>query len=272
MNNIYSYITPMIESLNIVPRIVQLYFPAINWKGDPKGHIGNSDAFFFVVSGECCVIMDEESHILKDGDLIYMPKGKMRAYFSMCRNLTMYEINFEATINSKPWNEALGIDNLSPVVRVEDVSHMAKLFEDSLRYEMNKNPMYDVIFCANIALVMKEFLLKHSEKRKLTTPFDEVVSYMRRNIDKTLRVEELAAICYMQPTYFIKKFKTAFGKSPIVYFNKLKIYKAMTYLASTDMSVYEISKAVGIYDNSYFSRMFKNYCNMTPSEYKGMFS
>ncbi len=271
MNNIYSYITPMIESLNIIPKIVQLYFPPINWKGDPKGHIGNSDAFFFVMSGECCVILDNECHILRSGDLVYMPKGKMRAYFSMCRELTMYEINFEAYVNTKPWNEALGIDNSFPVVHSDNGEYIAKLFEDSLRYEMNKDPMYDVIFCTNIAMVMKEFIIKHTEKRKLTASFDDVIRYMHSNIDKAIKLEELAAICYMQPTYFIKKFKASFGESPIVYFNKLKVYKAMTLFASTDMSVYEVSRAVGVEDNSYFSRMFKKLCNMTPTEYKGMF-
>ncbi len=271
MNSVYSYITPMIESLSIIPKIVQLYFPPINWKGDPKGHIGNSDAFFFVVSGECCVILDDKSHILRSGDLVYMPKGKKRAYFSMCRELTMYEINFEAYINSKNWNEVLGVDMSETVIRVEDEAYIAKLFEDSLRYEMNKDPMYDVIFCANIAMIMKEFILKHSDKRKLTSPFDNVISYMHQNVDKALKVDDLAAICYMQPTYFIKKFKASFGESPIVYFNKLKVYKAMTFFATTDMSVYDVSRAVGVEDNSYFSRMFKKMCNMTPTEYKAIF-
>ena len=271
MNNAYSYITPMIDSFKIIPRIVQLYFPPINWKGDPKGHIGKSDAFFFVVSGECCVIINGEAHILRSGELIYMPKGKVRSYFSMCQELTMYEINFEAYINSCPWNEALGVDGSYPVVSVDDCSYIAGLFEASLRYEMNKDAMYDVIFCANIALVMKEFLIKHFEKRKLTSPFDDVIKYMRENIDKPVKVDTLASVCYMQPTYFIKKFRQSFGEPPMAYFNKMKIYKAMTYLASTDMSVYEVSKAVGIYDNSYFARMFKNHCNITPSEYKSMF-
>lgn len=270
MNNVYSYLTPMIESFNIIPKIVQLYFPPINWKGDPKGHIGNSDAFFLVVDGECCVIIEGESHILRSGDLVFMPKGKMRSYFSMCKELTMYEINFEAYVNGKPWNEALGVDMTYPVIHTGDVSSIAKLFEDSLRYEMNKDPMYDVIFCANIALVIKEFLLKHAEKKKLTTPFDEVISYMHKNVEKALKLSELASISYMQPTYFVKKFKLSFKESPIVYFNKLKVYRAMTLFATTDMSVYEVSKAVGVYDNSYFSRMFKKYTNMTPSEYKGI--
>ena len=270
MNNNYPYITPMIESFNIIPRIVQLYFPPINWKGDPKGHIGNSDAFFFVVSGECCVIVDGECHILKSGDLAFMPKGEMRSYFSMCKDLTMYEINFEAYINGEPWHKVLGIskENGNLMVHIDKGEDIAKLFEDSLRYEMNKDVLYDVVFSANISLIIREYILEYNRRKKLTTPFTSVLSYMRQNIDKSLKVEDFASVCYMQPTYFIKKFKSALGDSPIVYFNKLKIYKAMLCLTSEDMSVLDASRAVGIYDSSYFSKMFKKICNMTPSEYK----
>lgn len=273
MNNNYFYITPMIESFRVIPRIAQLYFPRVNWKGDPKGHRGNSDAFFFVVSGECCVIVNDECHILKSGDLVYMPKGEMRSYFSMCNELTMYEINFEAYVNEIPWNNALNItsSNSSLMVHTDNPEYIAELFEQSVRYEMNKDAMYDVIFTANIGLIIKEFLLKYAENKHLTVPFEPVVGYMRKNTDKSLKIEELASVCYMQPTYFIKKFKKAYGVSPIVYFNKLKIYRAMLLLASTDMSVLEVSREIGIYDSSYFSKMFRTYCNMTPSEYKSKF-
>lgn len=273
MNNNYFYITPMIDSFRVVPRIAQLYFPRINWKGDSKGHIGNSDAFFFVVSGECCVIVDGRCHILRSGDLIFMPKGEMRSYFSMCSDLTLYEINFEAFVNDIPWNKALNIsgERGQRMVHTDNPSYIARLFEECVRYEMNKAFMYDVIFTANISLVIKEYLLKYTENKNLTKPFEEVVEYLEANIHKSLKIEDMASVCYMQPTYFIKKFKAAMGDSPIVYFNKLKIYKAMFLLATTDLSVLDVSRKVGIYDSSYFSKLFRSYANMTPREYKSKF-
>ena len=72
----------------------------------------------------------------------------------------------------------------------------------------------------------------------------------------------------MQTTYFITKFKSVFGDTPITYLNKLKIYKAMTLLATTSLPIDKVSNAVGIYDNSYFSKLFKKFCFVTPLEYK----
>jgi len=76
---------------------------------------------------------------------------------------------------------------------------------------------------------------------------------------------------YMQPTYFIKRFGEIFGVPPLYYFNRMKIYKAMGLLAGTDLSVEEISKQLGITDTSYFTRMFKKHCSLTPTAYRAEF-
>ena len=72
----------------------------------------------------------------------------------------------------------------------------------------------------------------------------------------------------MQTTYFIKMFKKQYGIPPIAYFNRLKIYKAMSLLLSTDLSVDAIAQNVGINDPSYFARMFREHANITPTRYR----
>ena len=59
---------------------VELYSTPITWKGDPVGHIGKKDAFFYVVKGECYVRIENESFIIKEGELAFLPEGKMRTY------------------------------------------------------------------------------------------------------------------------------------------------------------------------------------------------
>ena len=60
----------------------------------------------------------------------------------------------------------------------------------------------------------------------------------------------------MQTNYFIRRFKTAYGLPPIAYLGRLRLYKTMELLASTEDSIEQISKAVGIPDTSYFARFF----------------
>ena len=141
-----AHLFPSIESFYLKPVIVQLYVPPITWKGDHKGHIGMNDAFFYVVSGECFVLIEEECFILRAGQLAFLPKGKMRTYSSMNQNLTMYEINFECSINGKNWYEALRLEDGHYRVSVQDTGHLSRLFEESARYEYKKSMAYDMVF------------------------------------------------------------------------------------------------------------------------------
>ena len=272
MLNTYSYLMPSIKNLTLEPKIVQLFIPPIKWKGDAVGHIGNNDALFFVASGECCIIIEEKSFIIKEGELAFLPKNKMRSYTTVHEeSLTLYEVNFDAKIDGVYWYDALGFSGDAFVVNPKNKAEIKRLFEESVRYEHKKNILHEFNFCANILAVLREYIMERSESESLARPFDAVIDYMNENIDKQIRIEELAALVYMQPTYFIKKFKAAFGESPIVYLNKLRIYKSLYLLASTSLSLGEVAVKVGIYDSSYFSRMFKSYSGTTPSEYKNLF-
>jgi AraC-like DNA-binding protein len=272
MINTYSYLTPSINNIKLEPKIVQLYVPPIKWKGDPIGHIGKNDALFFVASGECCFIVEDVSFVALEGQLVFLPRGKMRSYTTVNEErLKLYEMNFVAEIDEKYWYDAVGFKKNIYAIAPERPSEIQRLFEESVHYEMNKSISYDFALCSNIMQVLKEYISVRLSLESKAQPFDDVIKFMHSNMQRQLKIEELAALSFMQPTYFIKKFKSAVGESPIVYLNKLRIYRAIYLLASTNDTLSDIAKSVGIFDSSYFSRMFKAYSNTTPSEYRALF-
>lgn len=271
MNDNFSYLKYPAGGFSLRPIAVQLYVPPIVWRGDPVGHIGTNDCFFFLLSGECCIQIEEESFVLKSGQLAFLPRGKRRTYTTMDDNITMYEIAFEFNIDDVYWYDAMGFDKDLFCVDVDDPAVLSAYFESSLRHEFNKNIMYDVICFSNIAEILKTYVMMRHETERKIQPFTEVLRFMKDNLHRQIRVEELAHVACMQTTYFIKKFKAAFGLSPINYLNKLKIYHAMTLLLAGDQSIDKIGKAIGIFDNSYFSRMFKKFCSVSPIEYRKLF-
>ncbi len=264
MNNFFK-----IESISVKPIGIYLYIPPIVWKGDSVGHIGENDLFFFVLEGECFLNIDSESHIVKPGQLAYLPKGKRRAYTHISERFTMYEMAFSATANGENIMDLLGLTKNNYVIDIADVEQMRLLFETSHRKELFKNPIYDISWCANILNIIRIY----TEERQKTNSQDSIIfkpvlQHMTNNIDKSIKTEEFAAIVYMQPTYFIRRFKKCFGMPPGAYFNRLKIYKTMGMLAGTELPVEEIASSVGIDDTSYFARLFKKYCGVSPSKYR----
>ena len=259
------------EGFSITPIAAHLYVPPITWRGDPVGHIGKYDCFFFVLSGECYVKIDDISFVLKEGQLAFLPKGKMRTYTTMSPGFTMYEIAFEFKLGKEDWSNSISTSFESYCVDISDTAALSELFEGCVRHEFNKDMLYNIICFSNIAAIARIYLEAGYEAEIKAKPFSEVVKYIELSLNRQIKVEELAKIACMQTTYFIKKFKAAFGISPINYINKQKIYRSMTLLLSTDLSVEKIAQSIGIFDNSYYSRIFKKHCSLSPVEYRRLF-
>jgi AraC-like DNA-binding protein len=76
--------------------------------------------------------------------------------------------------------------------------------------------------------------------------------------------------CYVSRTVFYHKIKTLTGLTPIDFLRQKRLSIAAQLIAQSDYNVSEIAYNTGFNDTKYFSRKFKEYFGMTPSEYKTM--
>lgn len=93
------------------------------------------------------------------------------------------------------------------------------------------------------------------------------MEFMYRNVDKKLKVEDIAAAVKMSRSHFQTVFRKATGQSVMSCFNSLKIRQAKIMLRKGVHTSAEIAAALGYSSESYFSRQFKQHTDMTPTEY-----
>ena len=67
---------------------------------------------------------------------------------------------------------------------------------------------------------------------------------------------------------FARIFKKETGKTLSDELNEIRIQHAKKLLASTALSINEISKMIGYENECYFSAVFKRYTDTTPSEFR----
>lgn len=90
--------------------------------------------------------------------------------------------------------------------------------------------------------------------------------YLANHVADNITLEQAAARCSLGKSQFCILFKKATGETFINYFNRLKMETAYTMLGSGNVQVQEAAARIGIRDISYFSRLFKKFYQISPSE------
>ncbi len=110
----------------------------------------------------------------------------------------------------------------------------------------------------------KEFSGKRIEKI-----IEEARYKMRTETGQNFDIEKFAEEHNIGYSWFRRMFKNYTGLSPRQYCIQLKIMRAKELLASTNLSVKEISYELGFESIHYFSRMFKQKTGKSPTEFRG---
>ncbi|MCQ2200161.1 MAG: response regulator [Paludibacteraceae bacterium] len=86
--------------------------------------------------------------------------------------------------------------------------------------------------------------------------------------DEDLNVDVLCSAMNLSRLAFTSKCKTLFGLTPVELVRDMRMKKAKELLKTTDMSIQEISYAVGISDQRYFARIFKQLFGVTATKFR----
>ncbi len=106
--------------------------------------------------------------------------------------------------------------------------------------------------------------LMASDKRNLA----EIKEYIEGHFDRDLKLSFFAERYYLSKEYLSKLFREEFGFTIYEYILKVRMEKAKELLSDPEVKVLTVSVYVGYQDNNYFSRAFKTYYGVSPTEYR----
>ena len=117
--------------------------------------------------------------------------------------------------------------------------------------------------------LMARFLKDAQPKAEINDDrIQKVLSYIRKNIYKTIDIDSLAAISCLSKDHFIRLFRKEVNNTPLQYINQKKIEKAQLILITDSMPIKNISYLLAYEDHSYFNRLFKKLTGVTPQQYR----
>lgn len=109
---------------------------------------------------------------------------------------------------------------------------------------------------------------KEGDEHKNAPTIKKALAYINENYTKDIRLDHLASLCDISPSYFSKLFKKIYQMNLSTYTNCLRVEKAKTLLLRTNRPVVNIAYDVGFEDCGYFIKTFKKFVGLTPNVYR----
>lgn len=108
---------------------------------------------------------------------------------------------------------------------------------------------------------------QHKNSRPMEDYIQRAETFIRYNY-ASIQVADVVRYVGFTRAYFSTAFKAKTGLSIKDYLTKIRMEKAKSLLGSSDLTVREIAESVGYPDSLHFSRVFHQWCGVSPSQYR----
>ena len=98
----------------------------------------------------------------------------------------------------------------------------------------------------------------------LAPAIDHIMEHYAGKID----VPALAALVSLSVKQFERRFKREYGSVPVRYILRIRLDAARQLLAGTRLSIAQIVRETGFYDNSHFTHQFQKYTGFSPKAFR----
>lgn len=115
---------------------------------------------------------------------------------------------------------------------------------------------------------LNEHLLTQYDDYRNKQKIQSALIYIKDNYKKDLNMAVVSNHISMNYSLFSYVFKQYTGCNFVNYLKHIRIDEAKRLLATTDMKIADVSKAVGYDNDKHFMKIFKGQCGVSPTEYR----
>lgn len=232
-----------------------------------------------VLSGKFNLSLDGKQYVLEAGDSAWISDGAIHGgepqdCIYECVVFDLAALLRDTPLCTKSAKEFL-IHSNSYTGKLEKDSESAHLADKIFEAMEKEQSGYEWVTVGLLWQLMGNMLKEHNSittnynpSRQQIVKFKAVLKYIRDNYETQITLEELAKIAGMSPRYFCRAFCALTGKTPIAYLNYYRIEYAGEFIKLTDKTITEIAISCGFNDMSYFSKQFKRFKSVTPTQYR----
>jgi AraC-like DNA-binding protein len=197
---------------------------------------------------------------LKEGETVFLPIGSSYSYKVTTKECLCHQMMFNIC-------DETGVVKLADrPIKTAD-SRVAELMKEIVRHGSGCGAVNQFKLTANVYAVLSLFFERVRDFREGLKIYP-ALKMLEEHYNEQLSVGRLAEACALSPSQLRRVFQKETGMSPVEYKNHLRIKKAADMLLYSQATVAEISQLLGFNNPFVFSRVFKQFKGVSPSEYR----
>lgn len=130
--------------------------------------------------------------------------------------------------------------------------------------KMNSEKDWELWYPSGINRILVD--IKDPEEDELPLPLEKAVAFIMENFQEQIYLGAVAEACAVSTGYLSRLFSEHLDTTFVNYLNGLRTDRAMALLKEGSLSIKEIAYRTGYQDPNYFSRIFRKFKGMPPSE------
>lgn len=152
--------------------------------------------------------------------------------------------------------------------KIQNAEYQQKITRQKIWNAVSIQAMKHAVTDSIVTLMEELAEQKRNQKRK---PIREAINYIGMHYNENITLEVIAEAINLNPVYFSSVFKKETGENFVDYLHKYRIEIAKTRLREEDTPIINIALELGYHDVKYFSKLFKKYVGIKPSDYRNIY-
>lgn len=226
-------------------------------------HINTENKSCYVIScrisGESLFFYNNQTHIIKRGDVLYIPSGSSYSQECNKEEIICFHLSITGHVSSKMHS-----------FNTPNTDRMCELFIKASNLWKNRPQNYEYL-CMSILyeIIALSNATIYTDKSNFHSMLEPAMRYLDAHMyDTDLSLENVCEQSHISRTYFNKLFYDTYNCTPVSYINNQRINKAKQLLISGNYTNSEIAFLCGYKDIKYFYVLFKKTTGRTTKEYR----